>query len=511
VASACKPRPVFVMGSSGSQPSDPPTRAKSEFHSKVRSQSSKTTIASWPMGAGEHTEEENVACRGQYIMENVGKIDDFYKKEAKAAAGSDSTWKATNKSTGATCAINTISKRRIKDVGRLKLEVSIMKQLDHPNVIKLYETFEDATNIHMVTEYCAGGDLFDRIEKQGRLAETQAAAAMRQLLQAVRYLHEQCVCHRDLKPENLLFESQEEIETNHLKVLDLAHAARFDHGQTFKTKSGTPFYVAPETLQGKYTHAVDLWSCGVIMYITLCGYPPFTGATDAEVLSKVRKGVIHFRSHDWKEVSKDAEELVKQLLQVSAKDRCTASEAVNHTWIARTAPAAPATQLQPNVVENLRRFRAQSRLKKAALQIVADRLEEGQIKELREMFLALDTDGDGILTGEEIKVGLDKAGFTEVPGEIMQILDGVDSDGNGVIDYTEFLAASLDKQIYTQEDACWSAFRVFDRDGDGKISMEELQHVLKNDPSLAEALQQYDRDGDGSIDFEEFRRMMRKR
>jgi len=229
------------------------------------------------------------------------------------------------------------------------------------------------------------------------------------------------------------------------------------------------------------------------------------------VLTKVRKGRLHFESNDWKEVSRDAVDLVTQLLQVDADKRCTASEAVMHTWIAETAPAALATQLQPNVVQNLRRFKTQSRLKKAALQIVADRLEEGQIKALRAMFLELDTKGDGLLTSAEISVGLEKAGFTEVPQEIQLILDGVDSDSNGVIDYTEFLAASLDKQIYTQEDACWAAFRVFDRDGDGKITIEELQHLMKDDPSLGEALQQYDRDGDGAIDFEEFQRMMRKK
>jgi len=208
------------------------------------------------------------------------------------------------------------------------------------------------------------------------------------------------------------------------------------------------------------------------MYIMLSGYPPFTGATDADVLAKVRKGEIHFPPNDWKEVSKDAIELVTQLLRVNASERCTAYDAVSHAWIDQMVPAAPPTQLQPNMVQNLHKFRTQSRLKKAALQIVADRLEGGQIKALRSIFLALDINGDGFLTAAEISEGLEKAGFTEVPEEIQQILDGVDSDGNGVIDYTEFLAAALDKQIYTQEDACWAAFRVFDRDGDGKISIE---------------------------------------
>jgi len=129
---------------------------------------------------------------------------------------------------------------------------------------------------------------------------------MQQLLRAVQFLHEQHVCHKDLKPENLLFASQEPIETNLLKVIDFAHAEKFENGQTFQTKDGTPYYVAPETLQGRYTHAVDLWSCGVILYIMLCGYPPFTGTTDVDVLANVRKGDVQFQLDDWKQVSTSA-------------------------------------------------------------------------------------------------------------------------------------------------------------------------------------------------------------
>merc|ERR1712190_536615 len=130
------------------------------------------------------------------------------------------------------------------------------------------------------------------------------------------------------------------------------------------------------------------------------------------------------------------------------------------------------------MVDNLRGFRSQNKLKKAALHIIANQLNEDQIKALRETFMALDGNGDGKLTVNEMKEGIAKAGLKEIPPDLQQIMEEVDSDGSGVIDYTEFLAATLDKRTYLQEDVCWAAFRVFDRDGDGKISKEEVAAVL---------------------------------
>jgi len=129
----------------------------------------------------------------------------------------------------------------------------------------------------------------------------------------------------------------------------------------------------------------------------LCGYPPFTGTTDADVLAKIRKGDVQFQDDDWKQVSTSATDLVRQLLQVNAAERCIAKEALKHPWIMHSAPGAEAVLLQHNVVENLRRFGERSQLKKAALKVVADRLQDGQITALQQMFLELDTNGDGLL------------------------------------------------------------------------------------------------------------------
>jgi len=455
----------------------------------------------------------------QFIMDNTGKVVDFYDLEKKKLGEGSygSVCRAQNKSTKAFRAIKTISKAQMKNVERFKQEIAIMKMMDHPNIIKLYESFEDHRNIYLVMELSTGGELFDRIIESGHFTEVQAAILMQQIIRAIYYMHETHVCHRDLKPENFLFMSKESIEKNLLKIIDFGLSCHFEPNQVLTTKAGTPYYVAPQVLAGKYDQLSDLWSCGVIMYVMLCGYPPFFGETDAEVLSKVRLGNFSFNAADWKNVSEDAKNLIRMLLKMNPRDRYTAEQALNHMWIKDKAPKSQGLSLQSNFVDNLRGFRSQNKLKKAALHIIAGQLNEDQIKALRETFMALDHNGDGQLTINEMKSGIEKAGLKDIPADLQQIMEDVDSDGSGVIDYTEFLAATLDKRLYLQEDVCWSAFRLFDRNGDGKISQEELKFVLQEgevenlvgQQAIATILKDHDGNNDGVIDFQEFMEMMR--
>jgi len=454
-----------------------------------------------------------------FIIDNPGKIIDSYDMDKKKLGEGSygSVCKAKSKHTGSIRAVKTISKAMMKNIERFKQEIAIMKMMDHPNIIKLFESFEDHRNIYLVMELATGGELFDRIIESGHFTEVQAAVLMQQIVRAIYYMHENHVCHRDLKPENFLFMSKAAIEKNLLKIIDFGLSCKFETGKMLSTKAGTPYYVAPQVLAGKYDQLSDLWSVGVIMYVMLCGYPPFFGETDQEVLSKVRLGTFTFAAADWKNVSEDAKNLIRMLLKMNPRERYTAEQALNHEWIKNKAPAAKNISLQSNFVDNLRGFRSQNKLKKAALHIIAGQLNEDQIKNLREVFQALDGNGDGLLTAAEMKTGLAKAGLKEVPPDLQQILEDVDSDGSGVIDYTEFLAATLDKRSYLQEDVCWSAFRLFDKNGDGKISQQELRMVLASDEvesmagakAIAELMKEIDNNGDGVIDFEEFMEMMK--
>ncbi|KAF4686915.1 hypothetical protein FOZ60_004682 [Perkinsus olseni] len=420
--------------------------------------------------------------RKDFILDNAGKnLYDYYdlQKKSLGTGTYGSVSAATNRATGVRRAVKTISKSQVKNVPRFRQEIAIMKMVDHPNIIRLYETFEDAKNIYLVMELCTGGELFDRIIDKGYFTENDAAVIMKQMFAAVYY------CHK------------------HHIVIDFGLATLCDPGQSMKTKAGTPYYVAPQVLQGNYNEKCDSWSCGVIMYILLCGYPPFYADNDTDILKRVRRGKYTFPDEDWKDISDDAKDLIRKLLTYDQGNRWTAEQALKHRWIQTMA----ATDFHGDkndhkkVVASLKNFRAQNKMKKVALTVIAQQLDESDIGKLKATFQALDENNDGMLSVQEIKEGMEKSGVA-LPEDLEEIMKEVDSDGSGAIDYTEFIAATMDKKLYIQKDVCWAAFRVFDRDGNGKISKEELQEVLGNDD--------VDLNGDGEIDFDEFMQMMQK-
>lgn len=473
------------------------------------------------LNAEKKPEKHGVFSVGALIVDKTEKIDQCYEVDKKMLGQGSygSVFKAQSRDTKAIRAVKSISKAQVKNMERFKQEIAIMKVMDHPNVIKLFETFEDHRNIYLVMELCGGGELFDRIIESGHFTETQCAIIMQQILRAIYYMHNIGIMHRDLKPENFLFvQANEPIEKSTLKIIDFGLSCRFTENSTHKTKAGTPYYVAPQVLAGKYSQECDVWSCGVIMYVMLCGYPPFYGDTDADVLAKVRVGTFAFTNSDWKNITEDSKDLIRKMLKYNPTERYKAKDCLNHIWIQNKAPQATNVPLQTNFVSHLRSFRSQNKLKKAALHVIAQQMDESRIAELRAIFESLDENGDGQLSHAEMRDGIKKSGLKDLPPDLQELLENIDSDGSGSIDYTEFLAVSLANHQYMQEDVCWAAFRVFDRNGDGKISQKELEQVLLNNADLggveglanvADILKDADTNGDGEIDFQEFVAMMK--
>ncbi|CAK0899296.1 unnamed protein product [Prorocentrum cordatum] len=289
----------------------------------------------------------------QFILDKPGKIqDDVYHMEQQTLGQGTygSVCKGRHKVTKAVRAIKTIPKGKMRNIERFKREIAIMKMMDHPGIVKLYETFEDIDqrNIYLAMELCEGGELFDKIIASGRFAEVEAAHVMQQVLRAIFYMHMNRICHRDLKPENflLLTKDTEPILNNVLKIIDFGLSHDFKPGEFMSTRAGTPFYVAPEVLTSRYTERCDLWSAGVIMYVLLCGYPPFSGKSDGEVLSKVKQGCLHFSHRDWRNVSDDAKDLIRMLVKTSPQERLSAEQALQHAWIAQKAPKAASVTLE---------------------------------------------------------------------------------------------------------------------------------------------------------------------
>jgi len=212
-----------------------------------------------------------------------------------------------------------------------------MKRLNHKNIVCLKDVVEDEDGkIYMVLEYVSGGELFDEIITRGNYSESDATHVVRQIIQAVAYLHSNNIVHRDLKPENLLCSGQ---NNEIIKVADFGLSKEFTlTASAMETMCGTPDYVAPEVLRGTgYTNKVDIWSIGVVTYVMLCGSPPFYGVDDKEVFLKILQADYKFFSPEWDSISQEAKEFIQVLLVLDPNCRPTAQQCLHAPWIQNTA------------------------------------------------------------------------------------------------------------------------------------------------------------------------------
>lgn len=230
-------------------------------------------------------------------------------------------------------AIKTLQKKRLLNkLDVLKSEINILASLDHPNIVKYYETYESPNYLYLVMEYCKGGELFKKLtENREDFTEQQAARIMQSLFLAVNHCHRKGVAHRDLKPENIMYG-----EDSTIKIIDFGLSkhtiTRSGANAKFMTVVGTPNYLAPEVLQGDYSKECDCWSLGVIMYVILSGYLPFHGLGHAEVYSKVKAGTFDFNHAEFDAVRPSAKDLIKRLLTVDKAQRYTCAQALQHDW-----------------------------------------------------------------------------------------------------------------------------------------------------------------------------------
>ena len=462
-----------------------------------------------------------------FILQGSGRFLDNYVKIQELGQGSYSkVFRVQNKKTKDIYACKELAKSKIDNIIKFKDEINIMSKCDHPNIIQLFEIYEDSRYIDLVMEQCLGGSLFDRLmkkmqEEDETFSEKEAAIIFKQIITGLSYCHNQGICHRDLKMENILFLTKE--EDSPIKIIDFGLSTcikkkklvQYITGKNYGTINmdlpvGSPHYVSPEVLKGKYTQKCDIWSAGIILYAMLSGTFPFDGETDNDIYKAVMKKKFVFNDKDWKNISNNAKDLIKNMLCEEDK-RYSAEQVLKHPWITKMSPnlRGAANKISLKHLEN---YKNNSNFKKFVLTYMATRLKEKEINDLKEMFLEIDTNKDGTLSVSEIKQCLTKLSkqnkISLTSKEIDDIFKSIDINNSKRIEYTEFITSMLEESSYCKEEKLIEIFRMLDKDGSGKISKYEVKKALNSqkvsESDLTNFMKNFDLNGDGEIDYYEF-------
>ncbi|GMH55722.1 hypothetical protein TrRE_jg10048 [Triparma retinervis] len=300
---------------------------------------------------------------GQYL---TTPCEDNYTFGRTLGKGSFATVKiATCKADKSKWAVKIIDKHALNDEDKdaLQIECDTMMQVNHNNIVKLKEVYDNKDKFYMILEICAGGELFDRIVEVEHYTENEARFAFSQMTEAVGHCHKVNIVHRDLKPENLLYEGPAPNMT--LKLADFGLAQIVTPMKHLHTACGTPGYVAPEILKGKeYGAEVDMWSLGVILYILICGFPPFYEEHTPELFKIIKRGEYDFPEPYWDDVSEEAKDLISKLLIVDPKKRYTAAQVFEHPWMASENQTKEGKPLV-HFIGNMKKYNAKRKFKGA--------------------------------------------------------------------------------------------------------------------------------------------------
>ena len=443
-------------------------------------------------------------------------------------------------------------------------EIEILKNLEHPNIMKIYECFVDNNNYYIVSEYCDQGHLLSKLEKLERMDQIVVKFLMDQIFNAVAYLHSKNVLHGDIKLENILLikikkksgrrftsinqdfneneELTEDINKNfgarktssksnnyikdmmnyEVKLIDFGCSKYFVKKKTKKKKKlrgiiGTSIYCSPEVVDNLYDERSDEWSCGVLMYILLSGVPPFFGETEEEIFEKVKKCKYDFTPAPFKKVSKNCKDLIRRLLEPKKQYRIKANEALRHPFFTESFdPNSAMTEDKDlNVLKNfINPVKYMSKFHEAvAVFVCVNYIPPEEENTLKTVFRYLDKDGKGIISKETMKEGLEEIGININDEELKKIFNEIDEDGSEFIEYQEFIRNTCDLKKLINEANLKNVFNVICGDKDFMNGQDIKNFVFHDAIVQEETLKEYfDSFGmkfEDTIGFDEFYNMIK--
>ena len=413
-------------------------------------------------------------------------------------------------------AIKTLKKEGIPKVlyNCLIAEVKILSELDHPNIVKYYGTFEDAYYLHIVMEYLKGDNLnkIITLRDYNELDEQEMAQIIHQLLKALLFIHNKNIVHRDIKPENIVFGKKRDYST--LKLIDFGLATTTRN--TKRNSCGSPYYMAPEIINGNFCKKTDIWSVGVIIYLMLTGKHPFEITKDGkeDIFDIILSKDYDVTELDKSECSEEAKDIILKTLVKDPDKRLSTEECLNHPWIRKNITSR-AGAITKKTMRILKRFSQKTPLQKELFFFIAKITREEEIKQLKEIFNQIDIKSEGMIRMSDIKAAFNSVSININDKDLNAIWKGLDFHNNNYINYTEFLAALISDYSYNDNNKLSAMFSFFTGSVEEKqvITYDILIHKAKtlnlilNEKELKESCEKLKKEG-RKITFEEFKQLI---
>ena len=391
-------------------------------------------------------------------------------------------------------AVKSISLKKLseKDYKNLILEVKIISSLEHPHIVKFYETFYDKKYFHIVIELCRGNNLYQRLKKlKGKMKEEHAKIIIFKVLHAINYCHSNGVVHRDLKPENIVFESpsnnqdndgydEEENKDNYfnIKICDFGLSALKNNTDKLHTILGTPYYMAPEVLKGDYNEKCDIWSIGAITYYLITGTEPFKGNTSNQIFSRILYTEPDYSPSKFWNTSSALLDFLKKCFSKDPNVRPTAREALSHPWFENIFKKIHSPKfIEENIFYNISTTKRFSQLKRLIMRYVVYNMGHSELNLYKKAFLAFDRDNNGCITPEEIKRMFKIYHKTLDENQIKNIMS-VSDERNDYLTYLEFIIICFQVEEFLSPIKLLDAFLFFDVDNNNEIDDVDLYHAL---------------------------------
>ena len=435
-------------------------------------------------------------------------------------------------------------------------EITILKKLDHPNIMKIYECFVDKDNFYIISDYCDQGDLLGKLEKLGKMNEIVVKFIMDQIFSAVAYLHSKNVLHGDIKLENILLytasnnkgrrftsinidinhiiELQKEINRSNsvtnrsrnyvndmlnyeVKLIDFGCSKYFVNKKKHKKLSGiigTTLYCSPEVVDDLYDEKSDEWSCGVLMYILLSGEAPFQGNSEEEIFKKIKKCQYSFKPKEFNDVSDSCKDLIRKLMEPKKRKRIKASEALRHPFFTTffNPNKAMTENKDLNILKNLINFKKPvSKFHETIYAFLCNNyISIDEEKKLRTIFRYVDKEEKNRITKKDLKNSLNETEITLPEDTFNNIFKYLDSNQNDILEYQEFLRATCDKNTLLTEENLKNTFLALSG-GEEKefINADDIKKFIFRDSNIQEQifneyLEQFGMKKDDKINFKQF-------